>query len=590
MDPNRHASRGVTDLLDQCRMAAKQKNYDAALEAVNAALKLDGNQKTAPSSTLDMLDYRHAIYIRRDDLDSALKDAKSMIRLDRTDARGYIRSGVVERLKDNKAAALKFFEHGLKSAPSSDPNLALLRKELKQTRDQISADLVVSKARDPMALLPFEIIEFVMLLIEHRQHVQMLRVSRLWKRILSGMRPLIDTLAFPGSDNLNSITPKMFLAALRRISVLKTLNAIGLTWSSSDILISRLEHSQAFRSLECLEVRDAHLPLDKLPVSQYKLRRVTIDYPTKCPLDLVHKLLEECPGLEVASFRKVTHRPQTYTLCSKSLLELDFNYGETMRSAVSKYPLPRCYVSYADLIYEKSEVTLDLPQIKRLGLGGLEWGLGNIPPDLDLQHLEQLESLSLYNCTISNLLLAPSLRRLKTEHCLFAVQESSTSFPALENLESLHMFSNHARPQEWSSYSPFIRQAASKTAPGRLLSLGLYQDLERSNDLLSLLTFRWFKGLTSLQLRGPAIKDEHSRLFIANCPDLETFSLYDAQITGVFVSDLIKAPTSRLRKITLRECLKVSQDIVPWAKERGVEIDTRPYVTKTVGLKVRERH
>ena len=58
----------------------------------------------------------------------------------------------------------------------------------------------------------------------------------------------------------------------------------------------------------------------------------------------------------------------------------------------------------------------------------------------------------------------------------------------------------------------------------------------------------------------------------------------------VFLSDLIQAPKSKLREITVNKCAKVSRDIVPWAKERGVEVEYIAYTETLVGRRVREQH
>ena len=317
-----HFPKTITDLLLKSKTAAKEQNYDVALRAVNEGLKIADKNKLTTLQVISLLDYRYAVHVRNEDLDSALKDAKSMVRLNRKDARGYIRCGNVETLKDQTSAALKYFEHGLRSIPDSDPNMALLTSEMKKAQDQMAADLVISQAKDPMTTLPLEVIEFILSCLDYKQHVRLLGVSRSWKRVLSGMPPLTDTLAFPRAKK--PITPKMLLAALRRLKTPKVLRAAGLAQPAANILMDRLRNSQAFIFLQSFEIDDPHFSLHLFPLKQWdSLRTVSIGIATSCNLSEIPRLLEVCPNLEVARFQNVDGRCRSLSLCSQTLRELE---------------------------------------------------------------------------------------------------------------------------------------------------------------------------------------------------------------------------------------------------------------------------
>merc|ERR1711939_1226507 len=106
----------TVQLIGDCRKAAKEKKWDLALQLIEAALHSTG---TETQSRTTILDTRVAVYLRMDKPDLALKDAKAMIRNDRTDGRGYIRCGQIETERGNTTAAASFYEHGLKHVRTS---------------------------------------------------------------------------------------------------------------------------------------------------------------------------------------------------------------------------------------------------------------------------------------------------------------------------------------------------------------------------------------------------------------------------------------------------------------------------------------
>src|SRR5450432_211973 len=89
--------------------AYEKKNYNDALAILENMLA------SAPSQDdiLATLDLRVSVYLKLNDKVSARKDAAQMVRINRTDGRGYLRLGQLERLGDDLAASIKWYEHGL---------------------------------------------------------------------------------------------------------------------------------------------------------------------------------------------------------------------------------------------------------------------------------------------------------------------------------------------------------------------------------------------------------------------------------------------------------------------------------------------
>src|SRR6202012_4802737 len=96
----------------------------------------------APRLVITLLDHRHGIHLRKNDMAMAFAETKAMIRQDRTDARGSIRCARLKRIQGSHQEALRYLEHGLCKTSLSDPNFALLDSEIKATREELTKYLV----------------------------------------------------------------------------------------------------------------------------------------------------------------------------------------------------------------------------------------------------------------------------------------------------------------------------------------------------------------------------------------------------------------------------------------------------------------
>ena len=601
----------VANLVLGSKTAAKNKNYVGALKYMNEALKLADKHNTSPFHIITLLDYRHAIYIRQNDLDAALKDAKAMIRLDRKDARGYVTCGSVETLRGGKQAALKYLEHGLRSVSASDVNLPLLQAESQKIRDQLTADLVASKPQDPMTTLPLEIVEFILSYIDFRQKVRMLRVSRAWKRILTAIPPLTDTLAFPGAPN--PVIPMTLLSTLRRLKVPHKVIFTYLSRSASSILIDRLRTSPSFRSLQSFELNDAAASLEKLPLDQWDLRSIVIGEKTSCTERWVAQILQSCPSLKVLKCDNVVRHAsdELFRLSSGTLVGLMLRNRQSrmhVRKASSiGFAIETC-------LHVQQAVVLDLPRLRSLCLFNFWCGASQAQNDsadhervLDLTGAEQLQSVTFHHCGFIDVRFPPSLKFLEMIdwHDLLqdlATVNSGEQVPmALENLQTLNLIE---RPGVWSrQYPRFIRRAMARstqyprsiqgamatTKSGTLTSLTLTANDSWPQTFIDTIASPWFKALKSLSIVDKStITNDHHQVLLDGCPNLEELSISNASITGVFLSSLITAPKSKIHTVSVQDCAKISGDIVSWAKERGVKISMSSSVSGAGGRRVRE--
>ena len=109
-----------------------------------------------------------------------------------------------------------------------------------------------------------------------------------------------------------------------------------------------------------------------------------------------------------------------------------------------------------------------------------------------------------------------------------------------------------------------------------------YLDVDLSADLASDVNWTYFldavRGgglgeLTFLRIWYLMLSDEHVDILVEHCRKLETVELSSPNITGVFIVGLLAAPESRVQRLVLRDCTKVSPDTYAWAIQRGVVVE-----------------
>ncbi|KAI9825660.1 MAG: hypothetical protein M1832_001004 [Thelocarpon impressellum] len=93
-----------------------RKDYKAALEAFTEAIELSEEVDAG------LFDNRAATSEKLGDLTAALRDGKAMIHLDKSDARGYLRTAKILQLMGKRDVALGIYKYGLKHVRSGDPH------------------------------------------------------------------------------------------------------------------------------------------------------------------------------------------------------------------------------------------------------------------------------------------------------------------------------------------------------------------------------------------------------------------------------------------------------------------------------------
>jgi F-box/TPR repeat protein Pof3 len=287
--------------------AYEKKDYKGALAALEKILA------SGPSNDelLATLDLRVSIYMKLDDKVSARKDATQMIRTNRADGRGYLRLGQLERLTDDHAAAIKWYEHGLKKVAERDRLHAYITAQHVKTTAMLKAKTVVSKPADPFAKLPAEIIEMIVRFFNYREAVICLRVSKTWRQVLHTYSTLRNTLDFSHVGKGKLVTFAGIKAALRRSQKAERpilVVAKDFTQPAARYLKKTMERWIHYTKMQHFEVDcpgDTTIDFQSLQWHQFQLRTVVFGSQHKISLDTVYKILQSCEALQKAVFLSV---------------------------------------------------------------------------------------------------------------------------------------------------------------------------------------------------------------------------------------------------------------------------------------------
>ncbi|EXJ76843.1 hypothetical protein A1O3_10488 [Capronia epimyces CBS 606.96] len=573
------ATESVPELIRRCQLAFNDENYDVALDIANTAVRASKHDPNLPPHTrVTVFDLRARLRTKLEEYDLALKDGKKMIRIDRADGRGYYRCAEIERFRRNPAGAATFCEYGLKHVACTDRYSRSIAKTLAAVQKEMRDRIVLTSPGDPMTALPLEVAVMILSNIPYRQQVKMLRVCKAWYQLLESLSPLIDTVAFP--DASKAVTVRMLHATLRRLKQPKIVSARHLDEAATEYLNRALLHLRVLSKLQHLEIHHKSVPIWQLPLPKYDLRSIMLGPDTETPFDFIPTILKDCPKLRVAKFKHVTGSELGETYLDRKSLRLE---SETLR-------VLHIHIPVMTVEFEHDTLFSGLPELESLFCVGLSCFQGPARlKSVDIRHMKQLESLELERCTMPAIVLPSSVRRLRfdgvtfDEYSLQVDQTSppdprSTNYSQLENLESLIVFNCPRFPK-------FVHDAG-QTA--KAATVEDFRILLRTGSLPSLLfQTAWSKGFRRVHVTGSCVDDASYKVFLEYCPALEELSLDGARITGLFIGDFLRARPPKLRKITLRNCNNVPNDVVAWAKHLGVEVDMTRSVQESGGRRVR---
>lgn len=249
-----------------------------------------------------------------------------MIKLDRRDIKGYLRTGrLLQRMKDDKKCqtALQIYVLGLRNVPPSNENYRVLQ----MVHDKLTLQLSPPKSVDPFVALPVELVEIILNYLEFHQRLSCLRVTKHWRTFLLSRTQFWRNLDFSHAKrNVNLRTIQRYLyysqqritrVTLHRHSDQNTLNALTKLKSLQSLSFGSTEYSTGsiIPALATNHLKGGSLTL------------VHIGENTLLTLDGVSQALKVCPTLTRAWFDSVQRKGRIGTTVEwpedlKNLLDL----------------------------------------------------------------------------------------------------------------------------------------------------------------------------------------------------------------------------------------------------------------------------
>jgi hypothetical protein len=169
----------------QIRAIAKYKagQYGESVKLFDQAIHAATASKVPASKQVLLLDQRAACHEKRQDFDSALSDGKKMIKIAPNECIGYLRTGKVLQLKDKDSFAHRVYSKGLKNSQVNDSLYGVLERVRNKVKQKLETNIDgVKRAsfRDPVEVLPYEMLHDIFSRLPFKNLVNCLRVSKHW--------------------------------------------------------------------------------------------------------------------------------------------------------------------------------------------------------------------------------------------------------------------------------------------------------------------------------------------------------------------------------------------------------------------------
>ena len=290
--------------------ALQDRQYGSAKHALDLAWQgASHNPNKNSLSLISILDLRVEVEIRRRKFVPAVEDAHNMVKLDRTDPRGYLRCGQLSTLDHDLAGAQKWYRRGLCNVPQSHDSYHKLTTMSLKTTSKLDfktrspwPTTRQSKLADPLAILPMDIIQLVIDHLEFREATSCLRVSRTWRNTLLATHSIWKTLDFQGPK---PVVLKHLKACIRRLpKPPTTIRLDRLNKPAIEYLRPYLERWRATEhiSINLNELRD----LAHVSSAAITLKSLHVGEACTVHIWLLDEVLHRCIGLQKARFDSIT--------------------------------------------------------------------------------------------------------------------------------------------------------------------------------------------------------------------------------------------------------------------------------------------
>ncbi|OCL10956.1 hypothetical protein AOQ84DRAFT_288207 [Glonium stellatum] len=270
----------------------KQKEYQKAVDAFTEGIE------SMSIPTVDILNNRAASFEKLENFKLAVKDGRDMIKIDKKDVRGYLRTGNILQKMDKLDAAIGIYKYGIKNVSVTDENFKLLQG----IHDKLTRQLSPPKAIDPFIILPVELVEMIIRYLTFRNMVTCLRVSKQWNRFLISRTPLWLNLDL--SHARRQVSSKFVRNCIRR-SQHKMKSAIIQRFTNQEVLRSLATTCKSLESLEFLSGSIVGDSLCEIAMCATQLKRLTLTSNISLSLDAVTQILRHRPSLTHAEFHSI---------------------------------------------------------------------------------------------------------------------------------------------------------------------------------------------------------------------------------------------------------------------------------------------
>ncbi|CAO2658018.1 Nn.00g072780.m01.CDS01 [Neocucurbitaria sp. VM-36] len=542
----------------------KLKQYEKAIDVLTQGIE------AAP--TLGLYDHRAATYDKLKDFNAAVKDGREMIKLDKREVKGYLRTASVLEKMEKPETALGIYRYGMKNVPVNDKNFKLLQ----QLHDKLARKLSPATAIDPFTLLPVELAEMVLEYLSFRNMVTCMRVSKGWKDYLAKLPKLWLYLDMSGA---RKPVPRSFVGnAVRRSE-----------YRLTRLTVHRFEHIDVLKNIakackELTELEFVTLPhtisstLIDIVQCASSLKRLVVH--PEITTDATTQILRHHSSLEQVGFSGV--KWSQFNADWKG--PFDALNTLSMHFVVSR---PGTQMAIGSLLHQT-------PRLQSLTLSNMTHLTDPTAWPREISQLPPLIHLSLKRVQFRSFpRLPPTIQRLDVDFDgTFRLHDAhlqmiQSRMPKLAHLrlwgfETLSADSLEDLLDSWMDETDAIRLLTGATALQSLSIHGILRNEDRDNGL--------FKGPDSLFGRSPRIltralmsldiatlpcDDDEIEQLLMHEMGLQSIDLSCTNITGASIKMLVdKLPS--LKTIKVDNCPKINgRDAVHYAERKGVSVSCK---------------
>ncbi|CAB4380105.1 RNI-like protein [Rhizophagus irregularis] len=540
---------------NEAKDALKNNELAKAQELLTKAINL-------VPTCIPFYDYRASTLEKLGQLDDALRDALSMIKLDKTAVKAYLRTGKVYRLLNQADKAIKIYNIGLSHVKIKDQYYKLLQKQSEELQNKFLSDS--SKTCDMMRFLPPELRDDVLKRLPFASLCKATAVSKTWRnyilssevlwRDINFERPLRNTNAL--DDQTIRVYAKRGGRRLRKL-------ICGDSPKVTDKALLALREIPCDR-LQCIILSDSNISDENIRafVKTIGLNLNTIDFSKSDITNMtLSVILSRCRHLESLNL----------SFCN-SLTTEAFNPAivDNKASKLNDINLQCCdqvmgnVIDYFNILFPKL-VRLDLAGISGLTTKSLDNMKnfvslkflrirGDLPTEEYLTLDDAFETFArncIHLCTFS-LNECQSL----TDSCIRKLVQSCSKLKELDIMSNNYL--TDVTMQLIGNYCKQLRVLYIGKSPG-ITDAGVINVIKSDcGPLLEVIDLR----------RNSNITDETLKEMGSHCRSLREVNFtWCKNVTGSGVGALVRQCGSTLKHLVLQECYNVAPDAIEYARK-----------------------